>query len=298
MPPRPHTTAPITLLSWNVLSTRAYNKYNKPKPTAFHRARWGSILATVNTHRPSVLLLQEVDRDFLDWFVPRLRGGYGRWESVHLSTIQTDYRNDDFGTCVLYDAQKHIPIRTGMLFDPDNYGKKDSTYLVCEVSKAVSHTPNKSNTRTTTYFICSVHLPGRNDDAAKRLLNDIEHVSKGCTYKIIGGDFNRDMSCATMWGKSVKQLACTKNTRRRATPTTCDFDYTTRPKPASAEIDKCLLSRNLEFTPKSHPRELPYSIPRKVTCKAYTIKHKSRFVRVVGSDHFPLVTHIRPRTKA
>lgn len=287
MHPSTTTIFPITILSWNVLSTRAYNKYNKPQPKSFHTARWKSILVTVKTHRPHVLLLQEVDSAFLEWFVQRLQTSTARsWRSVHLSTVADDYQPSDFGSCVVYD-ERLAPVRVGMLRNRDKYWAKDAAYIICKQSKQKC-------------FICSLHLPGTNRDAGTRLVQDALRASKGCAYKIISGDFNRDMSGVSHLNGFVNRLKHqhphSKQTLR-SHPTTCDFDYTTQPKPAQAEIDKCLLSPNLQFVTrtKSSPLTLPYTVHRKRTCKQYRNKKKVAFVRVVGSDHFPLVARIRIR---
>lgn len=273
--------SPFTILSWNVLSTRAYNKYNTPQSKQFHRTRWKHILATVKEHQPVVLLLQEVDRAFLQWFVPRLQAGTKQsWRSVHHSTVSS--RTDDFGTCVVYD-EGLAPIQAGILRDNDKYWGKDATYIIGRLNN------NKK------CFICSVHLSGSNDAAHARLIHDVKRRSRGYRYKIISGDFNREMSGIS----SITELGGTRGSTRTSTlsrqkrnETTCDFDYSTRPKPAPAEIDKCFLSPNLRFVPKSR-RAKPYTVFRKLTCKQYSKKSKKTFVQAVGSDHFPIVATIQ-----
>ena len=266
---------PIKIMSWNILASKAYNKYTvKNEKSIFHKKRWLKVLSNINYYKPDILLLQEADKNFTEWLIKKLnKNSNSKWTyvSCHTKSLTPNkWQSNDFGSCIIYKSATYNIIERGIIIDDkyEKYGWKDAVYIKIKI--------NNQNC-----FIASLHLSGSNKKASTNLFKDVLKKSKNNKYKIIGGDFNCDMSGIS----EINQFKKCRSDKKSKKVTTCDFDYINeKDKPMAMEVDKILISKTL--------RKKKYKIIQTVNCKKYTLKKKRSFIQKIGSDHYPIIAKI------
>jgi endonuclease/exonuclease/phosphatase family metal-dependent hydrolase len=249
----------LKVMSWNVLASAAvkYHQGGKEESGSQRKKRHSKILKTILKENCDLILLQEVDRDFVSalrkskkykvvWKLPRMK-----------------LNPNAFGNAVLYnDKLKKQGKAENLIWGKDQttYDRKNALYV-------------KFRWGDTHVDTASLHLSGRKGKAREKLFNDtLDRLDS--KYKIVGGDFNCDMG--PMAGcVDVRDLQT-----RNVSYTTCAFDYDPERRPH--EIDKILVSPNFS---------IKYYKTRKTNCRGRSPYSRS------GSDHFPLFVTLSVKAK-
>ncbi len=249
----------LKVMSWNVLASAAvkYHQDGKEESGSQRNKRHSKILKTIMKASCDIVLLQEVDRDFVSrvrkskkykvvWKLPRMR-----------------LNPNAFGNAILYNNKLKKQGKAETLIwgkDQATYDRKNALYV--KFRWGDSHID-----------VVSLHLSGRKSKAREKLFDDTLNRLKS-KYKIVGGDFNCDMgprsTCVDIHDLETRNVAYT----------TCAFDYDPEKRPH--EIDKILVSPTFS---------IQYYKTRKTNCRGRSPYSRS------GSDHFPLFVTLLEKTK-
>ena len=253
-------TPSLKVMSWNVLASAAvkYHQGGKEELGSQRNKRHSKILKKIMKEKCDVVLLQEVDRNFISrvrktkkykvvWKLPRIK-----------------LNSNAFGNAILYNNMLKKQGKAETLIwgqEQPTYDRKNALYV--KFRWGDSHID-----------VVSLHLSGRKSKAREKLFDDTLSILKS-KYKIVGGDFNCDMgprsTCVNVRNLETRHVAYT----------TCAFDYDPARRPL--EIDKILVSPNLS---------IKYYKTRKTNCRGRSPYSRS------GSDHFPLVVTLSEKKKS
>jgi endonuclease/exonuclease/phosphatase family metal-dependent hydrolase len=271
----------LNVMSWNVLAKCPAKRFLE-ETIAGLEARTTKRIDIILEKNPDILLLQEVDR----YFVEKLN------ENAEIATNYVIYYQQDelikgilpdkiFGNGIMVKkTNKYIRInknkkmKTISSDDETLYDKKNAVYMDIKYKNKVIR-------------LISIHLSGREKRARKNLSAEVHKKCKERSYCIIGGDCNSIDSCTESY-KGNKA-------------TVCSFDYAEGQKINDddiLEIDKIFV-KNMQIENFSVQNDgicdTPHYVHKNIEEKIKKIKEN---IQKYGSDHFYILAHIEPTSKS